>query len=233
MRATLEKNRAEAIQSTTDETVKARAKDNRLFYYVIPITFYASRYLFEKGAWTPEEVREGQQLGAFIAWIASNPALAIERTEPTAFRAGLVRLSNWFAMMCRNDKTLPLMLSLTDDLFLGGEAIDVSGAASLTVVARAPIPGSDASFVVLSDGARPEPLVIGVLNSDGKARWLKRYTAAPLGAIAGVAPHENGVKKLDEHGYVCWLRANLEFGTTASRVYLDRSLNLRFYYISS
>jgi hypothetical protein len=232
LRASLEKQRAEAIASTTDTAVKARAKDNRLFYYVVPITFYASRHLFEKESWTATEVREGQRLAAFLAWIAANPKLEIESTDPAAFRAALARLRNWFATMCRDNKTLPLMLSLTDDLFLGGQDIDVARVSGLTVVNRTPIPDTGASFVVLSDGAKPEPLILGVVNADGKARWLKRYSAAPLGAIARVAAHENGIKKLDEHGYVCWLRASLEFGTNASRIYLDQSLNLRFYYLS-
>lgn len=232
MRTMLEKNRAEAIQSTTDETVKARAKDNRLFYYLVPITFYASRHLFEKETWSAEELREGQQLAAFVAWIAANPKLAIDSTGPTAFRSGLARLSNWFAMMCRNNKTLPLMLSLTDDLFFGGEDIDVARVASLTVLTRTQIPDTDASFVLLSDGAKPEPMIIGVVNANGKARWLKRYSAAPFGTIASATAHENGIKKLDGHGYVCWLLASWGFGTEASRIYLDQSLNLRFYYLS-
>lgn len=232
MRSEMEKQRAEAIRSTTDATVRATAKDNRLFYYVVPITFYASRHLFAKEAWTAEEVTEGQQLAAFIAWIAGKPELLIENPERTAFRAGLVALRNWFAVLCRDNKTLPAMLLLTDDLFYGGESIDVARVSQLTRVQTISIPDTQASFVVLSDGSKPEPLILGVVNADGRARWLRRYSAAPLGAIAGATSHESGIKKLDGHGYVCWLRASWGFGTEASRIYLDESLNLRFYYLS-
>jgi hypothetical protein len=232
MRAALEKQRAETIQSTTDETVKTRARDNRLFYFMVPITFYASRHLFAKETWTDEELREGQQLAAFIAWIAGKPELTIANTERAAFRAGLVKLRNWFVAVCRDNKTLPAMLLLTDDLFYGGQDIDIARVTQLTPVQTMAIPDTQASFVLLTDGAKPEPLIIGVINADGSARWLKRYSGAPLGAITSATAHEYGIKKLDGHGYVCWVRASWDFGTESSRIYLDESLNLRFYYLS-
>jgi hypothetical protein len=232
LRAMLETSRAETIQSTTDQTVRARANDNRLFYYIVPITFYASRHLFEKDEWTAEEVREGQQLAAFIAWLAADSKLTIDRTDRDAYRSGLVRLRNWFATLCRDNKTLPAMMFLADDLFFGGEDIDVARFAALNPVATFRIPDREANFVVLGDSAKPEPLIIGVVNADGTPRWLKRYSAVPLGAIMNAKPHEYGIRKLEGHGYVCWLVAILDFGTEASRIYLDESLNLRFYYLS-
>jgi hypothetical protein len=232
VRLALEKQRAEAIQSTTDRTVRATARDNRLFFFVVPITFYASRHLFAKESWTSEEVREAHQLAAFIAWIAAKPGLVIEKSDQTGIRSGLVMLRNWFAGVCRDNKTLPAMLLLTDDLFYGGEAIDAARVPQLASVKTIAIPDTQASFVVLSDGSKPEPLIIGVVNADGSARWLKRYSAAPLASIANATSHENGIKKIDGHGYVCWLLASSNFGTEASRIYLDESLNLRFYYLS-
>jgi hypothetical protein len=232
MRSAMEKQRADTIRSTTDETVRATAKDNRVFYFVVPITFYASRHLFAKETWTAEDVTEGQQLAAFTAWIAGKPELMIEKTGQSAFRSGLVELRNWFVAVCRDNKTLPAMLFLTDDLFYGGKEIDVARVSQLTPVKTIAIPDTQASFVVFTDGLPPEPLIIGVVNSDGRPRWLRRYSAAPLGAIASATTHENGIKKLDGHGYVCWLLASWRFGTAPSRVYLDESLNLRFYYLS-
>lgn len=179
-----------------------------------------------------EEVTEGRQLAAFIAWIAGKPELMIEKTDQRAFRSSLVKLRNWFAGVCRDNKTLPAMLFLTDDLFYGGEEINLARVSQLTPVTTIAIPERQASFVVFTDGSQPEPLILGVVDSDGRPRWLRRYSAAPLGAIASATSHENGIKKLDGHGYVCWLLASWRFGTAASRIYLDESLNLRFYYLS-
>lgn len=218
--------------ASDDEAVRARAQGYKITYFVLPIVFYASRHLFSKEDWTAEELKEGQQLSAYIAQIAQTPDLTIESTEPRSFRRGLVRLRNWFVALSHDNKTLPALMFSSDDLFYGGEDIDIVRFPELKLVESTPIQDQRASFVILTDGKKPEPMIIGVQNSDGKVRWLKRFSGQSAGEIADVMMGEDGITKLDGYGYICRLLASWTYGTEGSRVYLDESLNLRFYYVS-
>jgi hypothetical protein len=85
--------------------------------------------------------------------------------------------------MCKDNKTLASMIFTIDDGPFLGSDIDVSTFPKMKLIESAPIPGKQASFVLMSDGSQPEPMIIGVLNEDKSVKWLKRFSNSPHGRI--------------------------------------------------
>ena len=213
------------------ESENESAKNDRL-YSIIPMVFYKSRNLFSKESWSIEEIEQGQQISKFLAKLADKPDLEIKSSDQETFRKGLVRLRDWFASMCQDNKTLASMIFTLDDGPFIGIDIDVSNFPKMKIIESAPIPGKKASFVLMADGNQPEPIVIGIVNEDKLVRWIKRYSNSPQGRITDSWLQKPAIYRVEGYGYAVALMTEGSSGTERSHVYLDESLNLRFYYVS-
>jgi hypothetical protein len=202
------------------------------YYWIIPIIFYRARNLFAKALWTKEEIKQGQEISAFLARLFAKPDLKIEKPDPESFRNGLKTLRNWFVSLCQDNRTLGLMIYTTDDGPFFGEHVDAGRISELRLQESVQIPDQQASFVLMTDRGHPEPVIIGVVNADGSVRWLKRYSGAPKGRITSATFVKRTIFLLEGYGYVCGLMADWSYGFEQSAIYLDDSLNLRFYFIS-
>jgi hypothetical protein len=218
------------------EREKYKAEDNTAkpeeLYFIIPVVFYKSRHLFSKESWTAEEIEQGQQISDFFAKLTGKDELKIKGTGQVTFSEGLVRLRDWFASMCRDNKTLASMIFTLDDGPFLGFNLDINEYPKLRLLESEAIPGAKASFVLMADWTRPDPMIIGVLNEDKSVRWLKRFSNAPRGRIIEAELQKPAVHKLEGYGYVIALMTDGTSGRERSSVYLDESLNLRFFYVS-
>ena len=214
-------------QEGEDKTVKEERP-----YWIIPMIFYRSRSLFSKKSWTVKEIEEGQLISRFLARLTDKHDLKIEASDQEAFKEGLARLRDWFASMCQDNKTLASMIfTLDDGPFFGGE-VDKNQVSGLKVVDSVFIPDRQASFVIMTSRGEFEPIIIGVQNEDKTIRWVKRFSGAPKGRISDAILQRPAVVRLEGYGYVLLLMADWKYGHERSHVYLDESLNLRFYYVS-
>jgi hypothetical protein len=219
---------------TEKEKHEAEIKRNEKepFYWLIPMVFYKSRNLFSKESWTVEEINQGKLISNFFARLTSKPDLSIEGSDQESFRHGLVKLRDWFASLCRDNKTLASMIfTLDDGPFFGGE-IDTKAYPEMKLIESVTIPGKQASFVLMTDGNQPEPMVIGVLSEDKSIRWLKRFSNKPAGRITEAELQKPAIYKIEGYGYAVALMTDGSSGRERSHVYLDDDLNLRFYYVS-
>ncbi|AKG23132.1 hypothetical protein [Calothrix sp. 336/3] len=201
-------------------------------YFIIPTIFYKCRNLFSKDSWTVEEIEQGQQVSIFLAKLTRRPDLIIESSDREAFRKGLIKLRDWFASMCQDNKTLASMIFTLDDGPFFGSDIDKSEYSKMRLVDSVSIPKKQSSFVLLTDGSKPEPMVIGMLNKDKSVKWLKRFSNAPNGRITKAELQKPAIYEVEGYGYTVALMTDGTSGRESSRVYLDESLNLRFYYVS-
>src|SRR5262249_9251221 len=135
-------------------------------FWLIPLAIYKSRALFAKESWTLEEIAQGQRLGAFFARLTDKPELRIEKSDQKSFGEGLLRLRDWFASLCRENSTLASMIYTLDDGPFFGEEVDANEYSKMKLVESAPIPNKRASFVLMTDLSKPEPMIIGVLGED-------------------------------------------------------------------
>jgi hypothetical protein len=214
-----------------DEAKNKSAKHDRT-YWIIPMIFYKSRTLFSQETWTVEEIEQGHQISDFFARLTHKPELRIDKADQQSFREGLVKLRDWFRSMCQDNKTLSSMIfTLDDGPFFGGN-IDTTQYPKMKLVASAVIPGKQASFVLMTDEGKPDPMIIGVLNEDKSVRWLKRFSNAPNGRIAEAQLEKPTLYKVEGYGYVVALMTDGSSGRERSHVYLDELLDLRFYYVS-
>jgi hypothetical protein len=213
------------------ETENKIAKNERPFW-VIPMVFYKSRNLFSKESWSIEEIEEGQQISKFFARLTGKPDLEIKGSGQQAFRIGLISLKDWFASMCHDNKMLASMIFTLDDGPFFGVDIDVDKFPKMKLIESAPIPDKQASFLLMTDGDEPESMVIGILNDDKSVRWLRSYSNSPQGRITDSWLQKPAIYRIESYGYAVALMTDGSSGTERSRVYLDESLNLRFYYVS-
>lgn len=202
------------------------------YYWVIPMVFSRARNLFAKATWTKEEIKQGQEISDFFARIFAKPELKIDRTDPESFKNGLSALRNWFVSLCQDNKILGLMIYTTDDGPFFGETVAAERISGMRLLGSIQIPDQQASFVLLTDRSQPEPIIIGVINDDQSVRWLKRYSGAPAGRISSATVVERTISPVQGYGYGCRLMADWSYGFEPSTIYLDDSLNLRFYFIS-
>jgi len=202
------------------------------YYWVIPMIFYRARNLFAKASWTKEELKQGQEISGFFAKIFAKPDLKIDKTDPQSFKNGLSLLRNWFVSLCQDNKTLGLMIYTTDDGPFFGEDVAADRISGMRLLESIQIPDQQASFVLLTDRRQPEPIIIGVINDDTSVRWLKRYSGAPKGKITSATVVQRTISQVQGYGYGCRLMADWSYGFEPSTIYLDDSLNLRFYFIS-
>lgn len=213
-----------------EEVRKERRKENE-YYWIIPMVFYRIRNLFSKESWTAEEIIQGQQASQFFARLVKNPDLRIEKSDQDSFKNGLLVLRNWFAALCQDNKTLAAMIfTMNDGPYFGG-VIDINDSLKMKLVESTPISGKQASFVLMTDDSQPQPMIIGVLNEDKSIRWLKRFTNPP-NKITRAELQEPALYKVEGYGYAVALMTEGTSGRERSHVYLDDSLNLRFYYVS-
>src|SRR5262249_13876517 len=132
-------------------------------------------HLFAKESWSAEEMRQGHQASRFFARLFAKPELAFEATDQPSFRRGLIRLRDWFESLCRDNKSLAKMIfTLNAGPFFGGE-VNANDYQKMTIVGSIPIADKRARFVLLSDGDQSDSMIIGVVNEDNSARWLKRH----------------------------------------------------------
>jgi hypothetical protein len=203
----------------------------RSYYVLIPFFMYSRQKLFLKTSWTQEEIEQGRLLGNFLSQLVDKPELKIEGADQESFKQGLLRLKNWYASLYYDNQTLGLLIFTMDDgPFFGGN-METEKFSSMKLIDSESIPGSDARFVLLSDENQQEPMIIGVLNKDNSIRWLKRFRNPP-GRISKAELQKPGVHKIEKVGYIVNLMTNGSSGEERSRVYLDESLNLRFYFVS-
>jgi hypothetical protein len=203
------------------------------YYWIVPIVFYRSSGLFTKAAWSKDEIKQGRQLSSFFATLFGKPDLRIEAPDQESFRSGLVRLRNWFVSLCDDNHTLGRMIFTPDAGPFFGQQVDLEQAAGMRVLESVPIPGQQARFVLMTDKGQHEPMVFGIINPDRSMRWLKRLSAAPRGTIRGATFVNRTISKLGGYGYVCELMADWNYGFERSLIYLDESLGLRFYFVST
>jgi hypothetical protein len=205
------------------------------YNYFIPIVLYRSRSLFSKSSWTKEDIKIGQEVGNFLARLVKNSELRIAGTDQESFRKGLARLRGWFVALCQDDRTLASMIFTLDSGPFFGEEVDANRIADMKVVESVRIPDQQASFVLMTDRSQDEPrderMIIGVVGDDRSVRWLKRFSAAPKGVIRSATFVRRTIFTVEGYGYVCELMADWTGGMQPSRLYLDESLNLRFYYV--
>jgi hypothetical protein len=206
-------------------------KAKRSYYPIIPILIYSRQKLFLKTSWSQEEIEQGQLLGNFLSQLVDKPELKIEGADQQSFKQGLLRLKNWYASLYDDNQTLGLLIFTLDDGPFFGGPVETEKFSSMKLVDSEPIQGSDARFVLLSDENQQEPMIIGVLNKDNSIRWLKRFSNPP-GRISKAALQKPGVHKIEKVGYIINLMTSGSSGEEHSRVYLDESLNLRFYFVS-
>ena len=203
------------------------------YYWIVPIVFYRTRGLFARTTWTKEEIKQGLELSAFLARIFSKPDLKIDQADPQFFRKGLQRLRDWFVTLCRDNKTLGLMIYTEDSgPFFGGD-VDADKISGMRVLESIAIPDRQARFVLLRELNTWEPIVFGVVNEDGSPRWLKRLSGSPVGRVSSASFIRRTLFELEGYGYTCGLMADWNLGVRQSAIYLDDSLNLRFYFIAT
>lgn len=218
-------------ETQRSEPGNKRSKKQSL-YWIIPLAIYKSRSLFSKESWTVEEIEQGQRMGDFFAKLADKPDLRIEKSDQESFKRGLRRLRDWFVSLCQDNKTLALMIFTLDDGPFFGVDIDTNEYSRMKLVESTPIPSKQASFILMTDGSKPEPMIIGVLEEDKSIRWLKRFSNAPNGRITRAELQNPAIYTVEGYGYVVAIMTSGTSGRESSQVYLDESLNLRFYFVS-
>lgn len=222
------------------EAFLAQAKGDRLkssfaehhYLWIVPMVFYKSRGLFTKRSWASEELKQGQLISSFLARLADRPELTISRLDQDTFRRGLVRLRDWFVSLCQDNQTLAAMIfTLDSGPFFGSEG-DSLRLTEMKLIGSVRIPGQRARFVLVTDGKQPEPMIVGVVNEDESVRWLVRLSGLRQGRLV-TAPLRNDIaRKVEGYGWTLDLMAERLSRNIRCRIYLDESLNLRFYYLS-
>lgn len=220
------------IAGIEKERVNKGSAKTQNYYWIIPMVFSRARNLFAKASWTKEEIKQGQEISLFFARIFAKPELKIDRADPESFKNGLRLLRNWFVSLCQDNKILGLMIYTTDDGPFFGEDVAADRIAGMRLLGSIQIPDQQANFVLLSDRSQPEPIIIGVINDDQSVRWLKRYSGAPTGRISSATVVQRSISPVQGYGYGIRLMADWSSGFEPSTIYLDDSLNLRFYFIS-
>jgi hypothetical protein len=222
----------EKLIAAVEKSRAAGGANATRYYRVVPVVFHRMRGLFTKSSWTKAEVKQGQDVSAFLARLFVKPDLKIEQIDPVSFKKGLQNLRNWFVSLCRDNRTLGLMVYTDDAGPFFGEEVAAERLGALKVLESIPIPDRQARFVLMQDRGAREPIVIGVVNDDGSVRWLRRLIAAPSGRVTSASFMRRTIYEVDGYGYVCPLMAEWDAGLQQSPVYLDESLNLRFYFIA-
>jgi len=212
-----------------------RAKDGLKegdYLWIVPMILYKSRGLFYKDSWTSEEVKQGQMITRFLGRLADKPDLIIIEPDQDSFGKGLARLRDWFVSLCRDNRTLASMIFTLDSGPFFGEEIAVNRVRAMRLIGSVAIPKQRARFVLMTDETQPEPMVVGVINSDNSVRWLKRLRGTPKARIANAALAERKMVTQEGYGFVLRLIADWSSKGQRCSLYLDESLRLRFYYLS-
>jgi hypothetical protein len=213
-------------------TANIRPGQEKSQYFIVPIVFYRIRHLFLKEEiWTDEEIEQGRRASKFFARLSNNPDLIIEASDQNSFRNGLAVLQNWFSALCRDNKTLAMMIPTFDDGPFEGVDVDVKDLSRMKLIGSAPFYGKQASFVLLTDESQQQPIIIGVQNEDKSIRWLKRFCNPP-NRITRAVLDNHAIYRVKEYDYAVILMTTGSSGTEHSHVYLDEDLKLRFYFVS-
>lgn len=172
-------------------------------------------------------MEEGQFISNFFARLVERPELEIKATNQKSFGRGLQNLRDWFADLTQDNKTLASMIFTMDDGPFFGQQVDERRFNSWKRLQSAPIPGTRAKFVLMTDNRAPEPMIIGVMNADNSLLWARRYSN-DSGTLDNASLSKSSVETVEGYGFL----AIMSSGGESSRVYRDEKLGLRFYYVS-
>ena len=205
----------------------------RATYPFIPLVLYRSRHLFEKDAWSADEIELGRALAQFLATTFEHPDLEIKTSDPTAFRTGLERIRDWYAALCRDNKALARMIFTMDDGPFQGTDVDESDVSAMQKVNSVLIPGTRARLTLLRRAEQDEPMVIAALTDADALVSAVGLSGRPNGTIKTVEFADDApVEELKGFGYKVSLIADWTYGKEYMHLYLDGDLKVRFYYVS-
>jgi len=195
--------------------------------FIIPVVFYRSRHLFEQTSWSAQDMQEGRRLSRFFARLANRPDLEVFAKHPAAFRDGLINLRNWYASLLNHNGTLAQMVQFLDDGPYFGWPLPHSRIRELKLLQTMALPGRQERLALFTDNRKPEPMLLGVIDAKRRIQWARRLSQHPQSTIGDVEFHSPSAERVEVYGFVCHIHA----GEGAS-VYLDKNLNLRFYFVT-
>ena len=112
-----------------------------------------------------------------------------------------------------------------------GQEVDTNNLPETKVVGSVKIPGQAAKFVLMTYARETEPIMIGVINPDKTLRWVKSLTTDRQARVVEVVVQDSTAVRLEGYGYVLSLTEVLNSQKGRYLLYLDESLNLRFYFL--
>lgn len=217
--------------STGAEGVQTPRKEPR--YWFLPIVLYKSRELFDKNSWTVEEIQRGAKISSFIARAFEEPDLEITDLEQKSFRAGLLKIKNWFIEICKDDQKLASMIFTFDFGPFLGRKLNLSDLRNLELVHSVEFPEREARIELMRDSSLKEPMFLTIRDKNGKPLSAVGISGVPVGFIKNVEfSKKQIVRELQDFGYKISLYATWGYGIEYMHLYLDQSLKVRFYYVS-
>lgn len=197
-------------------------------YRIAPLVFMRLARAWDEPSWSNVDVTEANQGAAILRQIPGAPEARFVFGDDARNQRGLEELVVWFHTLTARPESLAAMIFTIDaGPFVG---IPLRSEPLFETQATREV-GDDLELRIAPLVGEPEPQALQCVRS-GRVEWTSVLSGQPAGLVSSAELAEMDAVDLGPWGWLVVVRVQWTHGKQHAYVYLDRTGELRFYFLS-